>query len=78
MRTLAWLGFVLVVTSANAQTATSVDRETHTVRTSPEHPASSKTQAAHSTTRATSITTVAHPGGGDQPKGDSGDQPAPR
>jgi hypothetical protein len=75
MRTLACLGFVLVVTSANAQTGTTVDHETHTVTTtSPEHPASSKIQAAH-TANPTISTTTATKSGGDQPMGDGGDKP---
>ena len=72
MRTLACLGFVSVVTSANAQTTTTtVHHKTHTARTSPEHPASEKIRAVHFTARATAAT---HPGGDDQPMGDRGKQ----
>ena len=73
MRTLACLGFVLVVTSANAQTGTTLDHETHTTA-SPEHPASSKMRAAH-TANPTISTATASKSGGDQRMGDGGDKP---
>jgi hypothetical protein len=74
MRTLACLGFV-VVTSASAQTRTTVDHETHTVTTtSPEHPASSKIQTARTANPIIS-TATATKSGGDRPMGDGGDKP---
>jgi hypothetical protein len=75
MRILACLGFALVATTANAQSVTTtVNPETHAATTrDPEHPASGKVQAAH-TTNPTIPPTTAHGGEDHQPMGDDRDR----
>jgi hypothetical protein len=75
MRILAWFGFMLAATAANAQTYTTVvNRDAKTVTTTGPNATATTTQTARTSSSATYTTTITRTGGY-QPMGPSGYHP---